>query len=119
MASLNEQFPERSVHSVRINDYLVDCAKKTGIPISNIFEAGLTNFLTLSDEKRIQFLVENDPDKVEQVQITEPQFNYAEKAIEKAKESLGTKYTNRTSTKFLIAVGLVLLLALFLSNKDS
>jgi hypothetical protein len=109
MSSINEEFLDRSVHSVRINDHLIECAKKTGIPISNIIEAGLPHFVTLSDEERIKYLVENDPDKVDPSQIQEPRYNYAEKAIEKAKESLGTKSTSKTSNKFLIAVGLVLL----------
>ncbi|SDH43018.1 hypothetical protein [Desulfosporosinus hippei] len=116
MASVNEQYPLRSVHSVRLNDHLVECAKETGIPISNIIESCLTNFVTLSDEDRIQLLVNNDPDKVEAEQVIKPKYNYADRAIEKAKESLGNKYSNRTSTKLLIALGLMLLVAFFSKN---
>lgn len=118
MASLNEQYPVRSVHSVRLNDHLVECAKETGIPISNIIESCLTNFATLNDEERIRLLVNNDPDKVEKEQVIMPQYNYAERAIKKAKEDLGNKYSNRTSTKLLIALGLMLLVAFF-SKKES
>ncbi|MCB8817397.1 hypothetical protein [Desulfosporosinus shakirovi] len=119
MASLNEQYPVRSVHSVRLNDHLIECAKETGIPISNIIESCLTNFVTLSDEERMQLLVNSDPDKVEAEQVKKPKFNYADRAIEKAKESLGNKYSNRTSTKLLIALGLMLMVAVFFSNKES
>lgn len=117
MESINGMFPEKSVHSIRINTKLVETTKKTGIPLSNVIETCLSHFATLSDEQRIQFLVDNDTDKVEVDKINEP-YNYAEVAIKKAKESLGNKYTDRTSTKFLIAIGLMLLLA-FLLPKDS
>ena len=119
MSTINSQFRDRSVHSIRINDKLVDICKDTGLPLSQIVENCLTNFATMSDDDRIQFLVEADPDKVESSRLKTPSYNFAEKAIEKAKQHLGDKPTERTSNKLLIAIGLVLLAAvLLLSNKE-
>lgn len=119
MPTINAQFQDRSVHSIRINDKLVDICKDTGLPLSQIVETCLTNFAIMSDDDRINLLVDNDPDKIESSRLQPPGFNFAIKAIEKAKEHLGDKSTERTSNKLLITIGLVLLAAvLLLSNKE-
>jgi predicted PurR-regulated permease PerM len=119
MVSIDELYPEKTLHSIRINDKLVEVAKNTGIPFSNIVETCLTNFSTLNDQQRINFLVNNDPSKVDESRIIQPEFNYADEAVKKAKESLGNKFNNRTSLKLLITMGLVLLLSLFMSKKEN
>ncbi len=118
MASINETFIDRSVHSIRINDQLVKVAKNTGIPLSGVVESCLTHYACLDDEHKIRFLIENDPDKVDEKKINEPEFNYADEAISKAKEELGNKNTKRTSNKLLIALGLTLILAFFFRKKE-
>lgn len=119
MASISEVHPKKSLQSVRVNDALVEICKDTGIPFTNIVEACLAKFSTMNDEDRIKFLVENDPAKVESSKIIKPSFDYAERAIEKAKENLGNKYNDRTSIKLLLAIGLVMLLSLFIPKKES
>lgn len=115
MAKISEDFPERSVQSFRINDRLLEICKQTGIPLSTIVENSLVNFSLLNDNQRIQFLYEYNPDKVESDRMIVPQINIAEVATAKATESLG-KQAKGTSTKMLLAIGLGILAALFVTK---
>lgn len=118
MASINEKYQSRSVYSIRVNEELVETARQTGIPLSNLIETCLTYFVTLSDEERIRFLVKNDPDRVSASEIKKPQYNYADRAIETAKQKIGSKHSDRTSNKLLIALGLTLLLAILFPGQQ-
>lgn len=107
----------RSLHSIRIHERLVDICNKTGLPLNNIVESCLVKFTTLNDEERIQFLVNNDPDKVDFSSLKDPEFNYADRAINEAKQQLGNKSLGRMSVKALIAIGLFILAGIFLAAK--
>lgn len=119
MVTINEKFREKSVHSIRINDKLVEITKKTGLPLSNIIESCLINFLSLDDDDKIRLLAENNSDKVDVSQILEPKYDFAKEAIKTAKQTIGNKQSDRTSDKILIAIGLTLLAALLLTGKDN
>ena len=116
MQTISEKYPENSGHSIRINKHLIQMCNSTGLPLSNIIESCLVNFCKMSDENRIKFLVENNIEKVDSSCLIEPKFNYAERATYIAKQNLGNKSTGKTSMKFVIAVGLALLVALFVSE---
>lgn len=105
----------KSLHSIRIYDKLSNICINTGLPLNSIVESCLVNFATLSDEDRIQFLVKNDPDKVDLSSLKEPEFNYADRAIDEAKQQIGNKPLGRMSVKALIAIGLMILAGIFLS----
>ena len=116
MAEISEDFPVRTIQSIRINDRLIDICKKTGLPLSTIVESGLIHFGTMSDKDRIDYLNKYNSDKIHSIELMEPQFNIAEEAVNKAKESLG-KQAKGTSTKMLLAIGLGLLTA-WIFTKD-
>jgi len=109
----------KSIHSVRLDERLVKLCNETGLPLNNIIETCLVYFATLKDEERIKFLAKNDPDKLDYSNTKKPGFDYANKAIQVAKQELGDKPLGRISMKALIAIGLTLLAVMFLaSNKD-
>jgi hypothetical protein len=117
MGTINEAFPKKSGHSIRVNDRVTEICNKTGLPFSNIVETCLAHFASMDDDDRVQFLVDYDPDKLNADQLKEPGFDYAERAIGLAKKNLGTKSFERTSIKVLLALGLALLVGVLLFNK--
>ena len=113
----SSELKTRTTHSIRIFHRLVEICEHTGLPLSNIIESCLVHFAALNDQDRIKFLVENDPDKADVSSFSYPEFNYADKAQNVAREHFGDKPLGRISTKALIAIGLAILVGLFFSFK--
>lgn len=110
MESISDFDTTRTVQSVRLNQYLSNICRETGVPLAQIIEACLGYFCTLADEDKVKFLMEYDPDKLAITRIRKTQ-NIAILATEKAKQELGSQASNMPN-KALLSVGLVLLGAL-------
>ena len=108
MPTFSESFSNRSVQSVRINSGLVDVCKATGVPVTQIVEACLGYFATLSDEKKIELLTEYDPDRLDVQMVYKPQLNLAQQATETARRELGAQASNMPG-KTILTVGMLLL----------
>lgn len=108
MPTFSEYYGNRVVQSVRINSGLVDVCKATGVPVSQIVEACLGYFSTLTDEMKIDLLTDYDPDKLDVQRVHRPQMNLAEQATETARRELGTQASNMPG-KTILTVGLLLL----------
>lgn len=59
---ISEITNDKQIISARINKYIYEEFKRNEIPISTVVEAGLINFLKLSEDKKILFLSENIPE---------------------------------------------------------
>lgn len=108
MPTLSEFYPNRSLQSVRLNSGLLDVCRATGVPTSQIVEASLGYFATLTDEQKIVLLTKFDPDKLDVQEVYKPQMNLAQCATETAKRELGAQ-ANSMPGKTILTVGLLLL----------
>ena len=55
---------DKQTISARVNGYVIEMYKHSGIPLSMVIENSLINFLRLSEQDKIKFLSQNMPDNV-------------------------------------------------------